>query len=119
MKKYVCNIIFLGVILITCLTGCSNQEANNVDSSDAKRMGSNITNYKNQNQKDVPETKENIIENKEITIAEFSTNIYNKEEARQTNVKITCGKLNETIVKTGDTFSFEAVVGKATTAERL
>lgn len=117
MKKHIFNIIFLSVTLIISLTGCSGQEdANNKNNEvNTERMQANT----NQTQKNVVEIKKNATGSDEITISEFSTKIYNKEEARQTNVGITCGKLNGTTVKKGETFSFEAVVGKATTAERL
>jgi len=117
MKKYILTIVFLGITLIICLTGCSSKESNNNQNNDenAERMQANITNNTIQN--NVVEIKKNATGSDELTIAEFSTKIYNKEEARQTNVRITCGKLNGTIVNKGDTFSFEEVVGKATTAE--
>lgn len=53
----------------------------------------------------------------EETIATFSTKIYSKDQARQTNIKITCNTLNDTVVKKGQTFSFCNTVGKATTAK--
>lgn len=119
-KLNIISVILIGVVLISCLTGCSSQENNNqINTADAERMGTNITNYTNQTEKNITEIKKNATGSEETTISEFSTKIYNKEEARQTNVRITCGKLNGTIVKVGDTFSFETVVGKATTEERL
>ena len=53
----------------------------------------------------------------EETITTFSTKIYSKDQARQTNIQITCNTLNDTIVKKGETFSFCNTVGKATTAK--
>jgi len=113
------NVFLIGVILIITLTGCSNKENTNKPNNDTnvEKMEANITNYSIQNQKNVLEIKKNATNNAEITISEFSTKIYNKEEARQTNVRITCRKLNGTIINAGDSFSFEKVVGKATTAE--
>lgn len=121
MKKYLYTVIFLGIILIFFLTGCSNQEVNNQNTnSSAEKMGTNIvTDDNNKAQKNVIEIKKNATGSDEITISEFSTKIYNKEEARQTNVKITCDKLNGTIVNSGNEFSFEQIVGKATTDKRL
>jgi len=117
-KLSILNIFLIGVILISSLTGCTNQENNNKNTdSNAEKMGTNVTENSNQIQNNVTEIKKNATGNSELTIAEFSTKIYNKEEARQNNVRITSRKLNGTIVKNGETFSFEAVVGKATTAE--
>ena len=111
----------MSFLLILFLTGCSNQEVNNQNTnSSAEKMGTNIvTDDNNKAQKNVIEIKKNATGSDEITISEFSTKIYNKEEARQTNVKITCDKLNGIIVNSGNEFSFEEIVGKATTEKRL
>ena len=62
------------------------------------------------------ETKSNL--NTEVEIASFSTKIYTpNDEARQNNIRITCSKLNGTVVKSGETFSFCDTVGKATPEE--
>ncbi len=50
----------------------------------------------------------------ETDIASFSTNITYKDENRQTNMSIACSELNETIVKSGETFSFCDTLGQAT-----
>lgn len=52
---------------------------------------------------------------KETEIANFSTKIYNKDEERQNNITITCQRLTNCEIAPGETFSFEKVVGKATT----
>ena len=51
----------------------------------------------------------------EEEISKFSTKIYSSDSVRQNNINITCGTLNGTIVKVGDTFSFCNTVGQATT----
>jgi len=119
MKKSILKLFLIGSVLIILLTGCNDENNNQNDNVGAEKMQANATDDLNQTQKNVVEIKKNATQNDEITISEFSTKIYNKEEARQTNVRITCGKLNGSIVKKGDTFSFETIVGKATTAERL
>ena len=120
MKKNIFKLVLLGVVLIISLTGCSGQENDsnqngelNAEKTEANIVAENIT------QKNVTEIKKNATGSDEITISEFSTKIYNKEEARQTNVRITCEKINGTIVKAGNRFSFEEIVGKATTDKRL
>lgn len=119
IKKNILNIFLFGIALIILLTGCSNQENNNSQSnaSNAERIEANVVSGNNKIQKDKVEIKKNATGSNEIAISEFSTKIYNKEDARQTNIKITCNKLNGTVVKSGDTFSFEKVIGKATSAE--
>lgn len=53
----------------------------------------------------------------EVTISSFSTKIYSKDSARQNNIRITCNTLNNTIVDTGNTFSFCNTVGQATSSK--
>ncbi|MEE0865815.1 MAG: VanW family protein [Clostridia bacterium] len=53
----------------------------------------------------------------ETTLSTFSTKIYTTDSARQNNINITCGSLNDTIVKNGETFSFCSTVGQATSAK--
>lgn len=50
----------------------------------------------------------------ETQISTFSTKILSRDSARQNNVSITCNKLNNTIVKKGEMFSFCNTVGPAT-----
>ena len=54
---------------------------------------------------------------KEEQLAIFSTKIYSPDPARQNNLTISCNKLNETVVKNGDTFSFCNTVGQASSKE--
>ena len=51
---------------------------------------------------------------KEEEISAFSTELKDKSEGRLTNIGITCSTLNETIIQTGETFSFNQTVGKPT-----
>jgi vancomycin resistance protein YoaR len=47
----------------------------------------------------------------ETQIAEFSTNIYDQDANRVHNIGLAIGKINGTIVKAGETFSFNQTVG--------
>lgn len=120
-NKKILTMLPIGIILIITLTGCSSKENDNKQSNETttEQMETNIIVNDNTTQKNVKEIKHNAIESNEITISEFSTQIYNKEEERQTNIRITCKKLNGFIVEKGETFSFESVVGKATAEQRL
>lgn len=51
----------------------------------------------------------------EKEISSFSTTIKDKEAGRLTNISLTCSTLNDTIIKKGETFSFNDIVGKPTT----
>lgn len=63
---------------------------------------------------------ETVLSNSFVTeeeIASYSTNLGSSSEGRLTNIRITCGKLNETIVSAGDTFSFCDVTGPSEAEE--
>lgn len=53
----------------------------------------------------------------EKEIASFSTKIYTNDPKRQNNISITCKAISSKEVKSGETFSFCDIVGKATTAK--
>ena len=50
-------------------------------------------------------------------LAQFSTRIYSTDSARQNNLEITSNKLNGTIVKPNETFSFTKTIGPSTSAK--
>lgn len=58
------------------------------------------------------QTQSNKIEPIETELYRFSTPIKDKDRNRLTNLKITCSRINETIVKAGKEFSFCDVVGQ-------
>ncbi len=87
-----------------------------------KKIGNDSNNeaeHNNENQKisEDSSSTQQTIPYEENQIASFSTTIYSKDPARQNNIKITCDILNDTIVKSGDTFSFCNTVGQATTSK--
>ena len=53
----------------------------------------------------------------EELLAQFSTRIYSTDSARQNNLEITSKKLNGTVVKPNETFSFTKTVGPSTAAK--
>ncbi len=57
-----------------------------------------------------PQTKYNEIEN---VLSEFSTNL-SGDENRLENVRLSCEKINGTILCNGDTFSFNDIIGEPT-----
>ncbi len=120
--------IFLVLILALSfyLTGCNNKQNNiqeDFNNYSASRTISNeqfinnsITNRNDTNVINNIQNNNNTNVNEELS--SFSTKIYTPDdEARQTNIRITCSKLNGTIVKSGETFSFCNTVGKATPEE--
>ena len=115
--------LIITVLFALCLSGCSN--SNNTTPSNSKDQNNNYTvsrtttadNISNANNKNSNNSiKKNI--NTETELSSFSTKIYTpNDDARQNNIRITCSKLNGTIVKSGETFSFCDTVGKATPEE--
>ena len=88
----------------------SSTDSNNTASTDKN----NMVTKENQSSSTQTETTQSTIEHNETEIANFSTKIHNKEEARQNNIRITCNSLTNTEIKPGETFSFCNTVGKAT-----
>lgn len=127
MKK---TIIILGIVALLVAGGIwwwnssnkveNNQQAKtntNTSNYQAERSSTNITNNINKNTNTNTNTNTTTVTKKETEIAKFSTKIYNKDEERQNNIGITCRTLSTKEVQPGETFSFNDVVGKATSAK--
>ena len=117
--KYFLILLFL---LCFCLTGCGNNDSidnsskNNNYTASRTTVTDDNTNSSEINNVVLTNSTNNI--NNETELSSFSTKIYTPDdESRQTNIRITCSKLNETVVKSGETFSFCNTVGKATPEE--
>ena len=101
------KIIYIVIGLIIVIVGfwlfskLNNDDTNNL---------TNITGENklaSQNKEDKPTS--------EVELSSFSTTYVSSSEGRKTNIKITCDTLNGTIVKSGDTFSFNDIVGQVST----
>lgn len=111
MKKVL--FIFYILIFIIFLTACENNDANNIKNNSEENNYYNYTAIKTTTTE--KNSSEAYISEPETDIASFSTKIYTpNDSARQNNITLTCSKLNGTIVKKGETFSFCDTVGKAT-----
>ena len=132
-KLWIFGILILIVIVICGIVYFYNNKEKNDNSkyqADRASQNSSVNNSNsdyNSSQNDVAvqiENKtENQVENKTQTtpapaqeeiVATFTTKIYNKDSARQNNIKITCNTLNNCIVRNGTTFSFCDTIGPAT-----
>lgn len=111
MKK----IFLLSAVFLFILAGCSNEKLvkkQNLDDIDLKYEADSYENSI------ISKLSANIDNTpKEEKIGEFTTKIYDKDPDRQHNLELTCSKINEHIVKTGETFSFEDTVGQASPKE--
>jgi len=108
MKKsfilfFVTLIILLAIIAFFVFRNSNNAFYNK---NSATRL-STISNMQNNSSNNISKTSEE-------EISSFSTAIKDNEQGRLTNISLTCSALNNTIVKKGETFSFNNVVGKPT-----
>lgn len=106
MKKFLIVILFFSF----CLSGCNNDEAPVNNQSENNYTTSRTSTTNNLSDNNVSNTNietSNTVVNDitsttpaETELSSFSTKIYTpNDEARQNNIRITCSKLNETVVK--------------------
>lgn len=134
MKK---KIILFFLILFTtiCFSGCSKEDdtKTEVNTVEVNRTSTDISNLNlndisnntinnnivSTNQADnTSNSSSSKVSNKsEELLAQFSTRVYSTDSARQNNLEITSKKLNGTVVKPNETFSFTKTVGPSTAAK--
>ena len=114
MKKILLSTFILFTILFL-LSGCGNKnnsekigDFNNIDFS-----RTSITKDLDNNTNDENSSKKIV----ETELSSFSTPLKSGVQNRITNIKLTCGKINEQILKPGETFSFNQIVGPCTAQE--
>ena len=95
-------------------TNANNESTNNTLNNTSNNAINNSTNTTNLNTNN---EQANPPQPKEEEISSFTTKIYTKDSERQNNISITCSSLNDTVVKSGETFSFCDTVGKATSSK--
>ena len=137
IKKII--IFFLILFTTICFSGCSKEddtktevntiEVNTIEvnrtSTDISNLNLNdisnntINNNVSTNQADnTSNSSSSKVSNKsEELLAQFSTRIYSTDSARQNNLEITSKKLNGTVVKPNETFSFTKTIGPSTAAK--
>lgn len=133
MKK---NKILIGIVIVIVIvliiaifiynnnnkknTNNKNTNSENNANVTASRISTNINEEQVKNRiANILQNQNEIIQNTsaEKEISTYSTTIKDKSSGRLTNISITCSTLNNTIIHSGETFSFNKVVGKPT-AER-
>ena len=126
MKK-----IIITILSILFLTGCNDNIQNSNNSSNTfnvqristnTHISNNIVNSENTNNTEEPQlvtigvfnnTTPNTAPTEE-ELSNFTTEILTEDDKRENNIDITCSKINNYIIKSGETFSFTDTVGKAT-----
>ena len=112
MKRIISLFLILFFILLF-FCSCSNNKDDKARNS--KNKTTNTENYIN-NEYSASRTSSNNSNNKEYEkeLSSFSTKIYTpNDKARQNNIKITCSKLNETVVKSRGNLFFLRYSGKS------
>jgi len=115
MKKIAISLIIIAVTIAEGVIAWNLWDSNN-----NKQAQTNTSNYQAQRSStNTPSNRtntniESTVPKKETEIATFSTKIHNKDSKRQNNISITCNNLSSTEIKSGETFSFCDIVGKAT-----
>ncbi len=134
MKK---KIILFFLILFTtiCFSGCSKEDdtKTEVNTIEVNRTSTDISNLNlndisnntinnnivstNQANNTSNSSNSKVSNKSEELLAQFSTRIYSTDSARQNNLEITSKKLNGTVVKPNETFSFTKTIGPSTVAK--
>lgn len=132
MKK---KIILFFLILFTtiCFSGCSKEDdtKTEVNTIEVNRTSTDISNLNdisnntinnnivstNQANNTSNSSSSKVSNKSEELLAQFSTKIYSTDSARQNNLEITSKKLNGTVVKPNETFSFTKTIGPSTAAK--
>lgn len=92
----------------------SVNESNEANESSNESNSQNIINEINN--MSIPNNTVSPRQTVETEIASFSTNLQG-DSARLNNISITCNTLNGTTINSGDTFSFNSIVGQPTAAK--
>lgn len=124
MKKYWIYIVILAIILIGIFAYFFFFRSNNNNQTPAPAEASRTTtdiNVQSNTSNTVENTVTNITtsetQNTETEIAHFSTDILVDDDKRDNNLELTASKIDGTIVKDGEEFSFNKVVGNPTPDE--
>lgn len=96
MRKFKILFIVLSICLFV-LCGCKD---NNDNSKESENSNIERTSYSTSTPR------------KETEIATFTTNILDKTPNRIDNIALTCSKIDKTIIKSGETFSFCDAIGE-------
>ena len=125
-KKWIIGIVILLAILGVIVYFMFFRNTNNTPESNynpsrisynttlANNENSNISSNGSTNSTNSNETKKVKTETK---ISNFSTPIVDDNENRITNIKITCSRISDTVVKADEEFSFCKVVGQPSSAD--
>ena len=116
--KYILIIIALAIIIGALIYFFTRDNSMNISQSNNDSSASRTSTDTNTNDNTNTEIEDNKSSTpKQTPMASFSTVIGDNSPGRLTNIRITCGIINGTIINPNETFSFNGIVGKPT-AER-
>ena len=119
-------IVIVVVLIIAIIIYNNSNKKNSTNKNTNSENNTNITTSRistNVNEEQAKNRVSNILQNQneiiqntstEKEISTYSTTIKDKSSGRLNNISITCSTLNNTIIHSGETFSFNEVVGKPT-----
>ena len=114
MKKILYSFLTLSAMLFL-LSGCRNNSAQNGETNNIDISRTSIT---KDLEVDANDTQSNNNNPKvETELSSFSTPLKSGVQNRITNIKLSCAKINERVLKPGETFSFNEIVGPCTEEE--
>ena len=124
-KKWIIGIVILLAILGVIVYFMFFRNTNNTPESNynPSRISYNTTLADNENTNTSTNESTNSTSNEtkkvktETKISNFSTPIVDDNENRITNIKITCSRISDTVVKADEEFSFCKVVGQPSSAD--
>ncbi|MCI9286512.1 MAG: VanW family protein [Clostridia bacterium] len=122
MNKKTLYLFFIILICLVFLSGCKNDSSNTSEENVSANKVNTEASINNINANGIDNTVENEIgigahevdEQSEVELASFSTKLGGKDTPRSHNISITSSTVNETIIKNGETFSFNEIVGEPT-----
>ena len=122
-KKWIIGIVILLAILGVIVYFMFFRNTNNTPESNynPSRISYNTTLADNENTNTSTNESTNSNETKKVKtetkMSSFSTPIVDDNENRITNIKITCSRISDTVVKADEEFSFCKVVGQPSSAD--
>lgn len=122
MNKKTLYLFLMMSFSLILLSGCGNNSNNTLEENIAVNRTStevSINNINNNSKNNVTTNEIGIAahevdEESETELAAFSTKLGGRDTPRSHNISITSSVINETIIKNGETFSFNEIVGEPT-----
>lgn len=122
MNKKTLYLFFIILICLVFLSGCKNDSSNTSEENVSANKVNTEASINNINANGIDNTVENEVgigahevdEKSETELASFSTKLGGRDTPRSHNISITSSIINETVIKNGETFSFNEIVGEPT-----